>query len=178
VGDRGPWPWAAGERATCCRGRDGGWWRARARYGSAAAEHGAGSGRARNGWGAGLGERLRRRLGTRAAGECGGTRCWASDSTRGSGLPARWAARPRWARGRGAACWAWVAGRALLAAPGTRGRLAGARSRRGPARGKSSWAGGKGRACGPRELGGLGFWGLFSLFYFFLVSLFESYFRF
>jgi hypothetical protein len=36
----------------------------RARCGSAAAERGAGSGQARDGWGAGLGERLRRRLGT------------------------------------------------------------------------------------------------------------------
>jgi hypothetical protein len=82
------------------------------------------------------------------------------------------------ARGRGAARWAWAAGRALLAAPGPWGRLVGARSWRGPARGKVELGRGERKGDGPWELGQLGVLGfIFSFFYFFLFSLFESYFR-
>jgi hypothetical protein len=84
----------------------------------------------------------------RAARECAGTRCWASASTLGSRLPARWAARPRWP-GAGA----------RRAGPGLLGALCLLRLGRGEgwlgrARGvgrpgeKSSWDGGKGRAMG------------------------------
>jgi hypothetical protein len=135
VGDRGPWPWAAGERATCCRGRDGGWWRARALR-----ECG---GRARC-WVWASAQRLGRWAG-RAPAQAAGHACgWGMrrDTVLGKRLHSwEWVAgalgrAAEMGQGRGATCLAWAAGRALLAAPGTRGRLAGARSRHGPARGK------------------------------------------